>query len=77
MDHDKLEQYIYDEDINAFDILNALIPFYRYTFYRKIAEKRRLSIDNDALELALNIIDELLKLKKSIIEVVPIFRTGR
>ena len=56
MSYEKIEQYIYDEDINIYDILTALHPFYRYELYEKVRKTDRLSDDCEIVELALHVI---------------------
>lgn len=68
MDYDLLEQHIYDNDIEIYDSLQLLAPFYRYKLYEKLRDISRLSADTDAFEIALNIIKYLPKLKKHIID---------
>ncbi|MBS1089932.1 replication endonuclease [Gluconobacter wancherniae] len=63
MSYEIIEQYIYDEDINTYDILNALNPFYKNTFIDNVAKKCRLSTVSDAQELALSIVNILDNMK--------------
>jgi len=68
MSYEIIEQYIYDEDINTYDILNALHPFYKHKLYQKVADICRLSDDVDHKEYALNIIKMMGKIKRDIID---------
>ncbi|NHO32583.1 hypothetical protein [Acetobacter fallax] len=68
MDYDNLEQHIYENDIAIYDIITALHPFYRYKLYQLVAEKSGLSTDNDANELALNVVRMLSIMKKSVVD---------
>ena len=68
MDYEKLEQHIYENDIETYDIVTALHPFYRYRLYEAIRKNRRLSTDCDIRELAFGIIQMLPVLPEYVVE---------
>lgn len=67
MSYERLEQHILENSVEIYDTLNALHPFYRYRLYQKVAESCRLSLDDDDQELALNVIQMLPRLHKSVL----------
>ncbi|GAC89374.1 hypothetical protein Gbth_038_008 [Gluconobacter thailandicus F149-1 = NBRC 100600] len=67
MSYERLEQHILENSVEIYDTLNALHPFYRYKLYQKMAESCRLSLDDDAQELALNVLRMLPRLHKSVL----------
>ena len=70
MDYEKIEQYIYEINIQTYDILNALTPFYRYKLYEKI--RKISSLDTEML--ANSVVDIIQHLDKNILDIMKLVK---
>ncbi|MGD7069377.1 hypothetical protein [Acetobacter sp. AAB5] len=68
MNYEKIEQYIYKNDVSTYDILDALHPTYRYKLYEKIKENSRLNGDCNPEIWADAMVRMLPRLRKEIVE---------
>jgi len=68
MGYEYLEECIYENDVSTYDTLNSLHQFYRYKLYQKVADIRHLSLDTDAHEIAVNVVQMLPRLKQSVVD---------